>query len=395
MPLEGPLVKQHIVINFLDRTGPILDVSFRTGLLLGMIDNGDQASVLVNPATQHETPLMMTDGTDVDAILVPGTKVYDQAKLFFNRTVGDGLVLFASERAATPAATELSTAMGKLNAALDVNTGTGTAGLGWPYLTFTNTDDPADVAEMSDFISAEERIFFADQERDADLDAMANAAKTAAVSMNSPRTVLCAHTGDDTNLDGIPDADASLAAAAASFIAENPVGGWEIFAKNPIGLPPSLFNNTQRLTLENGAPGISGAITSFRAFGLPAFSTNNTTAGTFIDITQAKDFLAFKLRQAIWLRLRNYNKIPFTPRGFDIIRSAIEEVYLANTEDPTTLIGIIRRLEDNLPDYDIFMPRLKDIPLAERVNRHLTPVNSRIGYTGSVLKVTNNIVLEV
>lgn len=401
MPLEGAVVKQHIRINFLDRTAPILDVSFRTGHHMVFIPYGLTGQYLVNPESQLDRGHMLQTGEDVDAVLKPGTPAYRQCKMFFTRdSITDGLVLYPTELPETPAPAHIAAAYAACDDFIEQN-----EGLGWPYLSFTNLGDKdipvlnnnAFLSEASSYVGAQERILFLRVPRhpDGNLNVMANAAKTMAISLNSPRTVLLCHDGDDVDLDGHPDAEAFLDANAAGFIASIPVGGWEIFAKETYGLEWARFTNTQRLILENGETGTPGAITATKAFGKSSFSNNKTTAGTFIDITQAKDFLAFKWRQALWLRLRNYNKIPFSYRGFQILYQGVEEVLLTNAEDPMTQVGIVRRNAKNEPEYLIVFPIIEKMALADRVNRHVNPVNVSFKYTGSVLKITMIVVIEV
>lgn len=407
MPLEGAVVRQHIKINWLDRLDPIFDISFRQGHQQAYVPNGDAANYVINPATMMDRGYKFYTIQEAQAVLASGSPILKQMQQVFNENIVDGISFYAHELDADVAGalddTDVTDGLTALDNYVEANPGTG-----WPYLMMTNLGDDIDemptitnmdtcLATFADAIGASERIGFLRVPRDpgGNLATMATDAKTKAEAINSPRIVLLAHDGDDADLDGAADSEAYLDAAAVGFIASLPVGGWEIFAKNPIGLPVARFSDADRLVLENGAPGVSGAITSTGGFQKAAFSMNNTTAGSFIDVQQTKDFLGFKLRQALWLRFKNYNKIPFTPRGFEILARAIEEVLVANGEDPGTQIGIVRRLDNNDLDYTITMPTLDQIPLAERVNRHLTPVNVRIGYTGSVLFITLNNVLEM
>jgi hypothetical protein len=98
-------------------------------------------------------------------------------------------------------------------------------------------------------------------------------------------------------------------------------GSWTAAFKEIAGVPAGAYTGTQRtnLTGKNGN------------FYEPTAGTNiawegKSAQGQFIDITQFVDWLEARLAEAIFEKLVNAKKIPYTAKGIAVIEGAVRQV---------------------------------------------------------------------
>lgn len=184
---------------------------------------------------------------------------------------------------------------------------------------------------------------------------------TASEGLNSDRVALFASNAEETTGlgagvcgMGFPQNEGSLTWANKQ-ITGVPVSGYSISEENAL-----LEKNINYLTEELGY-----IITQF----------GRTTSGSNIDITRSKDWLKNRIREGLTYALVNAKKIPFTNKGLQRLRTALDQ------------IGVQAMQQDMLASYTVFIPDANDIPVADKAARVLRNCVFTAQLSGAVEKI--------
>ena len=125
-----------------------------------------------------------------------------------------------------------------------------------------------------------------------------------------------------------------------------------------IATPTTLMNSSQRGFAEgkNSNVYIENAGVSHTREGIMA-------GGRFIDVTRSVDWLDATMEEAVFAQLVNLAKVPYTNAGLSIIESEMTTVLNLALQQ-----GVINPISDETP-FTITLPKLSDIPTADRQNR--------------------------
>lgn len=109
-------------------------------------------------------------------------------------------------------------------------------------------------------------------------------------------------------------------------------------------------------------------------------------SGEFIDIMRGVDWLAARMQEAIFGRLVNLPKIPFTDKGIAVAELEIRGVLLQGIKN-----GLIS------PDtkFTVTVPKAADVSINDRANRQLTDIEFWAPLAGAVHKFTAHGVVSV
>jgi hypothetical protein len=135
-----------------------------------------------------------------------------------------------------------------------------------------------------------------------------------------------------------------------------------------IATPQTLMNTSEQAIVEgkNANVYVERAGVSMTREGVMA-------SGRFIDIQRGIDWLDSRMEEAIFSKLVNLKKVPYTDAGLTIIEGAIREVL--NLALNRTVISPID--PSNGVDYELFIPNVADVPSADRLNRLFPDITFR------------------
>lgn len=240
------------------------------------------------------------------------------------------------------------------------------------FLLCTSHDEvPGDRLELSNAVSARMMFYLTSSKPGETPEAI----HQLAVDMASDRTLILAHTESER----YPEAGL-CAQWAASTPGQFTTAYKEI---NTFSLPE--YDETDIALIEGSAPGGPGGFTIEDAFGVPVTAGSWATNGTFADLRRNKDWLIVHIKAAILYELINRNIILFDPRGFAIIKAALNNVCKQATSQ-----GIIALKSTGEPWYEIIMPRPEDVPVLNRARRDLSNPGPRIDlrWAGAIERAT-------
>lgn len=104
-------------------------------------------------------------------------------------------------------------------------------------------------------------------------------------------------------------------------------------------------------------------------------------SGEFIDVIRDTDYLQARLEEAVYSRLANLNKIPYTDAGVAIIESEIRAVLNGAVED-----GILS--SDPAPEVEV--PKVADVSEVDRAARFLPDITFTATLAGAIHRVEIN-----
>lgn len=136
--------------------------------------------------------------------------------------------------------------------------------------------------------------------------------------------------------------------------------------------------------LTSGEAGFAHAknANTYEPIGGVDITRNGTMAsGEFIDVTRFLDWVVARIQEAVYSRLVNLEKIPYTDAGVAIIESEIRKILETGER-----VGGIR--PD--PKYNVTVPKVADVAIADRAARLLPDVNFDFQLAGAVHKVEVN-----
>jgi hypothetical protein len=99
--------------------------------------------------------------------------------------------------------------------------------------------------------------------------------------------------------------------------------------------------------------------------------------GDFLDTVRYIHFLFARIQERVLGVFQSVAKVPFTKRGINLIKGAIESVLIGHTRAP-----FLALTEDPLPFVEV--PELADIDPADKANRHLPDVTFSAQLTGAI-----------
>lgn len=109
-------------------------------------------------------------------------------------------------------------------------------------------------------------------------------------------------------------------------------------------------------------------------------TTDGTMAsGEYIDIVRDIDWLESRIQEDIFVQLVSVNKVPYTDAGVTLIESVLRAV-LRQAQ--------IANVLSTDPDFIIQVPKVKDIPLIDKQNRHLPDVKFQAVLASAIHRVT-------
>lgn len=140
------------------------------------------------------------------------------------------------------------------------------------------------------------------------------------------------------------------------------------------GVVADNLTDTQRLNLQNKN------INYYNTFGGQDITEQGTMAsGAFIDEIRGVDFIQARMQEAIYARLVNLDKIPYTNQGVDIIVAEMEAVLQRAV--------IINNILAADPAPVVNKPNVRDIPFNDRAARCLPDITFSAVLAGAVNKI--------
>jgi hypothetical protein len=108
-------------------------------------------------------------------------------------------------------------------------------------------------------------------------------------------------------------------------------------------------------------------------------------SGDFVDLIRFRDFFEARLGERIFRQLAAADKVPQDDEGIALIEGEI----IAQIQDGQR-IGAI-----GLTGWSVTVPKIADVPTADREDRHLTGVSFSFTYSGAIHKVTISGVVNI
>lgn len=222
----------------------------------------------------------------------------------------------------------------------------------WYFLT-ASTHDSDDIQELAAWVETQEKLYGTSY---ADLDAQDPAIET------DPGFILNQQVFDRTFLVWSEDANDEY--PEASYIglqAPKDPGSTTWKFRELTGVTPSTMSPTAKLTLagDKFASG-KGYNVYTREGGRNMMSEGKVVSGEFIDTMRFVDWLRARMREAIFARLMNSEKIPFTNEGFAIIEGEMRKVLQRGVA-----VG-------GLSSFTVTVPDARSLDFNERANRVAT-----------------------
>ncbi|MBN2157922.1 MAG: DUF3383 family protein [Spirochaetes bacterium] len=164
--------------------------------------------------------------------------------------------------------------------------------------------------------------------------------------------------------------------------------------KRPTGVIASTFNLTELNQIRTG----NGQTMSERS-GVVYTDEGITTAGEYIDVIQARDYIEARLGEELFALQVKSGKIPYDNTGFARIESVIRAVL-----NECGNRGIIARVvdeadreksDDGIYMYTVAVPARSEIPANDRAARKLTGITFTLTIAGAVHNVAITGYIEV
>ena len=105
-------------------------------------------------------------------------------------------------------------------------------------------------------------------------------------------------------------------------------------------------------------------------------------SGEYIDIIRGADWLKSRLQENIFSLLINSEKVPMENAGVDIVENAIREIFEQAVQN-----GFIAKDSDGKGLYSIAVPDIADVPIADRIARHLSGITFAGTLAGAINKI--------
>ena len=105
-------------------------------------------------------------------------------------------------------------------------------------------------------------------------------------------------------------------------------------------------------------------------------------SGEYIDVIRGADWLKARLQENIFSVLINSEKVPMENAGVDIVENAIREIFEQAVQN-----GFIAKDSDGKGLYSIAVPDIADVPIADRIARHLSGITFAGTLAGAINKI--------
>jgi hypothetical protein len=264
-----------------------------------------------------------------------------------------------------------------LSAALNALLAGGGIGTDWYFLINADREQAAgDRDELSDWVSAHERMFIASNFAG---ETVADIAAAAQLYVDN-RTVMIVHS------DAGGEDDQYLDAALAGRVGAKYPGSvnWRHLMLNAVSVPS--YTSTERATLED-----ANVMTYWKnPVGLLTTTGGMATSGFWADLTRAIDYLTASIRERIWDALSQKDKIPYDDTGIQYLASLVIQALEIATGDPYYIVA--QDLDGN-GLYQVRPPRRIDIDPLDVKNRILSNLPFVATVAGAINKVTVNGIL--
>lgn len=137
---------------------------------------------------------------------------------------------------------------------------------------------------------------------------------------------------------------------------------------------------TDKLTTTEKEAALAKSCNVYLEKGGRGITTDGTMAsGEYIDIVRDIDWLQSRIQEDIFFQLVSVNKVPFTDAGVTLIESVLRAV-LRQAQQVNVLTTD--------PDFIITVPKVKDVPLLDKQNRHLPDVKFQAVLASAIHRVT-------
>jgi hypothetical protein len=164
--------------------------------------------------------------------------------------------------------------------------------------------------------------------------------------------------------------------------------------KRPTGVIASTFTLTELNTIRTG----HGQTMSERS-GIIYTDEGITTAGEFIDIIQARDYIEARLGEELFALQVRSGKVPYDNTGFARIESVIRTVF--NECGNRGIIGRVTddadrlKSDDGIYIYKVTVPARSEVPANDRAARKLSGIKFSLTIAGAVHGVDIDGYIEV
>jgi hypothetical protein len=170
-----------------------------------------------------------------------------------------------------------------------------------------------------------------------------------------------------------PDSGAFADAAWAGRVLPLDPGSETWKFKSLAGVAAAVLTGTQRTNLRAKSTNFYETLA-----GLAITQDGVVSAGEFIDVVRGRDWLQARLREDVFGRLANAQKVPFTDAGIAIVEAAVR-ARLKNAVD----IGFL----SSNPEPTVSVPRAADVPEADRAARLLPQVSFDATVAGAIHRI--------
>lgn len=232
------------------------------------------------------------------------------------------------------------------------------------YALLLDTHDEDSILDAASYIEGLEKIFLAGSGDTDNLGTGGTSIVEQIAAANYDRTAVFYH--DD--IDDFPEA------AWAGRVLNIDPGGETWAYKQLAGIAAASLSTTEITNLEASNANIY--VEQTRNTPITRFGTMGS--GEYIDIMRFVDFIAARIRENIFLRLVNLNKIPFTDRGIAIVEAEIRGVLQT---------GIASGGFAADPAPVVTAPRAADVSANDKANRILPDVKFQATLSGAIHKV--------
>ncbi len=197
-----------------------------------------------------------------------------------------------------------------------------------------------------------------------------DAVKTAVQNLNSDRVAVFATKAEEVNT--------GLGAGVCGMGFPQNEGSITWANKVITGVPLSKYTTAEEQELIRSN---INYLTNELGFNITQFG--RTLSGSNIDITRTKDWLRNRIAESLTSALVNSKKVAYTKKGLAIVSNALSEV------------GIQEIGQDMLDSYEVIMPKIEDIPTADKANRVLRGVTFVAVLSGAVETIDMELVVKL
>jgi hypothetical protein len=335
-----------VIVNITDLTRPTTVAGFGLPLILGVT-----ASITGTKDTYKE----YTSTTEVAVDYASTTDEYKAAAALFAQDPSPDKVAIINVTRTTPTAVpaDLTDALDDIMAAGKTN---------WYWL-ITTSKVVEDIDAVGTWVDANKKLFGVGFN-----DATLSNITELAAGLASERAFVFAH---KTPAE-FPEA------ALIGKLAPKDVGSWTAKFKNLVGVKNPGYTAAEISTLEIGK-----VFTYTEKMGVLQTTEGMTTAGTFIDVTVAKDWLKTNIETEVMSVLINSDKVPYTDEGITQVVDAVKSVLRKAV------------VQGMLSDFSVTAPKAADISTTDKTNRTLPDINFTATLAGAIHKVTITGVVQV